>query len=98
MTGVKFRYNTRQHNLSYYVRAPNGLSTDLVPQEKVELSKLERALTCGLPNEVDFAVNVATLLSGDGPRKLRINKSPFLVELFLGHAGIFRPGQKYNLL
>lgn len=54
--------------------------------------KIEKSLMSGLPNEVDFAVNVLTLLSSEGRHTLRLSECPNLVDILLAHAGIFSPG------
>jgi hypothetical protein len=37
----------------------------------------------------DFAINVATLLSNEGRHTLKLAKCPRLLDLLLGHAGVF---------
>ena len=72
------------------VRRNLGLSTDFCRKEPYD--KLEKALLSGLPNEVDFAINVCTLLSNEGKHSLNVTKSPKLIEILLAHVGIFRDG------
>uniref|UniRef100_A0A672KAE4 AT-rich interactive domain-containing protein 2-like n=1 Tax=Sinocyclocheilus grahami TaxID=75366 RepID=A0A672KAE4_SINGR len=43
----------------------------------------------GLPNEVDFAINVCTLLSNESKHAMQLEKEPKLVTLLLAHAGVF---------
>lgn len=57
-----------------------------------DYDKLEKALLSGLPNEVDFVVNVCTLLSNESKHTLRLDKCAVLTELLLAHIGIFQEG------
>ena len=45
----------------------------------------------------DFAINVATLLSNEGRHTLKLSKCPRLLDLLLGHAGVFNH-RKFPLL
>ncbi len=60
--------------------------------QKHPYQKLEMSLLSGLPNEVDFAVNVCTLLSNEGRHSLNINRCPQLVDILMGHVGVFKDG------
>uniref|UniRef100_A0A8C8A1U7 AT-rich interactive domain 2 n=1 Tax=Oryzias sinensis TaxID=183150 RepID=A0A8C8A1U7_9TELE len=80
-------YNYQQHLVSDYLRQSYGLSTDFVPP--CDYSKLVLSLLSGLPNEVDFAVNVCTLLSNESKHVMQLDKDPKLVTLLLAHAGVF---------
>ena len=53
---------------------------------------LERSLESGLPNEVDFVINICTLLSSEGKYTLILDKAPQLVDLLLNVIGIFDTG------
>lgn len=68
------------------VRAQLGVSQELCP---TEYDKLVLSLLSGLPNEVDFAINICTLLSNEGRHVLRLEKCPRLVELLIAHAGVW---------
>lgn len=70
-----------------YLRQSYGLSTDFVPP--CDYNKLVLSLLSGLPNEVDFAVNVCTLLSNESKHAMQLDKDPKLVTLLLAHAGVF---------
>lgn len=72
---------------SDYLRQSYGLSTDFVPAN--DYNKLVLSLLSGLPNEVDFAVNVCTLLSNESKHSMQLDKDPKLVTLLLAHAGVF---------
>ena len=61
--------------------------------EASRYKKLEMALLSGLPNEVDFAMNACTLLSNKGRHTLQLRETPRLLELLLGHVGIYRDGE-----
>ncbi|XP_029016165.1 AT-rich interactive domain-containing protein 2 [Betta splendens] len=80
-------YNYQQHIVSDYLRQSYGLSTDFVPP--CDYHKLVLSLLSGLPNEVDFAVNVCTLLSNESKHAMQLDKDPKLVTLLLAHAGVF---------
>uniref|UniRef100_H3CJQ7 AT-rich interactive domain 2 n=1 Tax=Tetraodon nigroviridis TaxID=99883 RepID=H3CJQ7_TETNG len=80
-------YNYQQHVVSDYLRQSYGLSTDFVPAN--DYNKLVLSLLSGLPNEVDFAVNVCTLLSNESKHSMQLDKDPKLVTLLLAHAGVF---------
>ena len=54
---------------------------------------MERSLVSGLPNESDFVVNVAMLLSSEGRHTLQVAQCPRLIELLLAHVAIFADGQ-----
>ncbi len=71
-----------------------GLSTETI--EEHEYRKLEKALICGLPNEVDFAVNVCTLLSNDSRRMLKLKTCSNFLPLFMAHIGIFGDGKSFK--
>ena len=54
-----------------------------------DYNKLVLSLLSGLPNEVDFAINVCTLLSNESKHAMQLEKEPKLVTLLLAHAGVF---------
>ncbi|XP_007238011.3 AT-rich interactive domain-containing protein 2 isoform X3 [Astyanax mexicanus] len=80
-------YNYQQHSVSDYLRQSYGLSTDFVPP--CDYNKLVLSLLSGLPNEVDFAINVCTLLSNESKHTMQLEKEPKLITLLLAHAGVF---------
>ncbi|CAM4561457.1 unnamed protein product [Leuciscus chuanchicus] len=80
-------YNYQQHTVSDYLRQSYGLSTDFIPPS--DYNKLVLSLLSGLPNEVDFAINVCTLLSNESKHAMQLEKEPKLVTLLLAHAGVF---------
>ncbi|XP_053496810.1 AT-rich interactive domain-containing protein 2 isoform X2 [Ictalurus furcatus] len=80
-------YNYQQHTVSDYLRQSYGLSTDFVPP--CDYNKLVLSLLSGLPNEVDFAVNVCMLMSNESKHTMQLEKEPKLVTLLLAHAGVF---------
>ncbi len=75
------------------VRQTYSLSQDLLKPS--EYDKLEKSLLSGLPNEVDFVVNVCTLLSNESRHVLTLKKSHQLVDLLLAHIGIFSEGKYF---
>uniref|UniRef100_A0AAY5EGF9 ARID domain-containing protein n=1 Tax=Electrophorus electricus TaxID=8005 RepID=A0AAY5EGF9_ELEEL len=80
-------YNYQQHTVSDYLRQSYGLSTDFAPP--CDYNKLVLSLLSGLPNEVDFAINVCTLLSNESKHTMQLEKEPKLITLLLAHAGVF---------
>ncbi|XP_077356107.1 AT-rich interactive domain-containing protein 2 [Festucalex cinctus] len=80
-------YNYQQHVVSDYLRQSYGLFTDFIPP--CDYNKLVLSLLSGLPNEVDFAVNVCTLLSNESKHAMQLDKDPKLVTLLLAHTGVF---------
>ena len=56
-------------------------------------TKIQQALVSGLPNEVDFAMNICTLLSSEGKHTLNLERAPNLVNLMLAHIGVFDTGE-----
>ncbi|XP_065129397.1 AT-rich interactive domain-containing protein 2 isoform X2 [Paramisgurnus dabryanus] len=80
-------YNYQQHTVSEYLRQSYGLSTDFVPPS--DYNKLVLSLLSGLPNEVDFAINVCTLLSNESKHAMQLEKEPKLITLLLAHTGVF---------
>ncbi|XP_060076223.1 AT-rich interactive domain-containing protein 2-like isoform X2 [Ylistrum balloti] len=90
--GIPSSYNYSQHRVPETLRQSHGFSTDYVKISDYE--KLEKALMSGLPNEVDFVINVCTLLSNEGKHVLRLKKSRHLLNLLMAHIGIFVPGSE----
>ncbi|XP_064603702.1 AT-rich interactive domain-containing protein 2-like isoform X2 [Liolophura sinensis] len=88
--GVPLYYNHQQHNVSRYIRQNAGMSCKLY--EHSDYDKLEKAFLCGLPNEVDFSMNVCLLLSNEGKHVMKLGKSKHLLELMLANVGIFSTG------
>lgn len=43
----------------------------------------------GLPNEVDFAINVCTLLSNESKHIMQLEKDPRITTILLANAGVF---------
>jgi len=84
---VPSTYNYNQHNVAAKDRAVYGLSTNIY--KRTDYDRLTLSLTSPLPNEQDFAINVCTLLSNEGRHTLKLTKCPRLLDLLLGHAGVF---------
>ena len=55
-------------------------------------AKLERSLMSGLPNEVDFALNVFLLLSSEGKYVLKGVKGLHVIDCMLSYVGISGDG------
>ena len=62
---------------------------------RTDYDKLVLSLTSPMPNEQDFAINVCTLLSNEGRHTLKLAKCPRLLDLLLGHAGVFNHCKYY---
>ncbi|CAH1800124.1 unnamed protein product, partial [Owenia fusiformis] len=90
ITKVAMRYNYSQHDLPEYIRENHGMSDKFAPL--APYGALEMSLLSGLPNEVDFAINVCTLLSNEGKHALRVEEAPKLIDLLMAHIGIFHEG------
>lgn len=73
------------------MRAGYGLATKYARLS--DYDKLEKALMSGLPNEVDFVINVCTLLSNESKHTLRLDRCATLTDLLLAHVGIFDEGR-----
>ena len=84
---VPVTYNYHQHNVARADRPTYGLSVDLY--KRTDYDRLTLSLISPLPNEQDFAINVCTLLSNEGRHTLKLTKCPRLLDLLLGHAGVF---------
>lgn len=54
-----------------------------------DYNKLVLSLLSGLPNEVDFAINVCTLLSNESKHAMQLEKDPKIITLLLANAGVF---------
>ncbi|XP_053397064.1 AT-rich interactive domain-containing protein 2-like isoform X2 [Mercenaria mercenaria] len=87
---VPLTYNHAQHDVAANLRGGFGLCTKYAKHS--DYDKLEKALLSGLPNEVDFVINVCTLLSNESKHTLRLDKCAVLTELLLAHIGIFEEG------
>uniref|UniRef100_A0A8R1DHE6 ARID domain-containing protein n=2 Tax=Caenorhabditis japonica TaxID=281687 RepID=A0A8R1DHE6_CAEJA len=54
-----------------------------------DYTRLAKSLLSGLPNEVDFAMNVCMLLSHAGPKQLRVCHAPTLLTLLVALTGVY---------
>nr|XP_002739799.2 PREDICTED: AT-rich interactive domain-containing protein 2-like [Saccoglossus kowalevskii] len=88
--GMSTNYLQQRHEIPESVRQSCGLSLDRA--KLTEYDKLVMALQGGLPNEVDFAINVCTLLSNESRHVLHLEKTPAVIDLLLAHVGIFNEG------
>lgn len=70
-----------------YLRQSYGLSMDF--NSPNDYNKLVLSLLSGLPNEVDFAINVCTLLSNESKHAMQLEKDPKIITLLLANAGVF---------
>ncbi|CAL2031340.1 unnamed protein product [Caenorhabditis brenneri] len=59
-----------------------------------DYARLTKSLISGLPNEVDFAMNVSMLLSHSGPKQLRLCHAPTLMTLLVAHTGVYDEDDK----
>ncbi|XP_055510799.1 AT-rich interactive domain-containing protein 2-like [Leucoraja erinacea] len=97
ISGVHLFYNRHQHIIPESVRRGYGLFTEFTTIS--DYNKVVLSLLSGLPNEVDFAINVCTLMSHGNQQILQMEKDPKVVTLLLAHAGIFddSPGTYLNV-
>ncbi|XP_069797554.1 AT-rich interactive domain-containing protein 2-like isoform X2 [Narcine bancroftii] len=97
VSGVHLFYNRHQHIIPESVRRGYGLFTEFTTIS--DYNKVVLSLLSGLPNEVDFAINVCTLMSHGNQQILQMEKDPKVVTLLLAHAGIFddSPGTYLNI-
>ncbi|XP_014672975.1 PREDICTED: uncharacterized protein LOC106813343 isoform X2 [Priapulus caudatus] len=87
---VSMVYRKEHHTIPDTLRSFHGLSMEFAKLSQYD--KLIYSLMSGLPNEVDFALNVCVLLSNEGKHVLRLQRCPRLLDLLLAHAGIFAEG------
>uniref|UniRef100_A0A8C5MSP9 AT-rich interaction domain 2 n=1 Tax=Leptobrachium leishanense TaxID=445787 RepID=A0A8C5MSP9_9ANUR len=80
-------YNYQQHVVPDYLRQSYGLTMDFNTPN--DYNKLVLSLLSGLPNEVDFAINVCTLLSNESKHVMQLDKDPKIITLLLANAGVF---------
>ncbi|XP_053572712.1 AT-rich interactive domain-containing protein 2 [Bombina bombina] len=80
-------YNYQQHIVPDYLRQSYGLTMDFNTPN--DYNKLVLSLLSGLPNEVDFAINVCTLLSNESKHVMQLDKDPKIITLLLANAGVF---------
>ncbi|XP_071483533.1 uncharacterized protein [Diadema antillarum] len=86
-TPISFAY---RKELSDKVRQTNGFAMEKCRSS--EYDRIVHSLQSGLPNEVDFAINICTLLSNEGKHVIHLEKAPLLIDLLLAHAGVFYEG------
>lgn len=79
-------YHERMHQIEPSIRSTHGLAA---AWSRSPYHKLELSLLSGLPNEVDFAVNILALLSNDSRHSLRLEKCPTLPRLLLAHVSVY---------
>lgn len=87
LNDVPLKYNYGQHTVSEQLRVAHKMSTDLY--NATEYDRLIMSLMSPLPNEQDFAINVCTLMSNESKHTLMIDTCPKLLEVLLGHAGVY---------
>lgn len=72
------------------MRIGANMSMDLLKLS--EYDRLCLSLCSPLPNEHDFSFNLCTLLSNEGRQVMHLSHCPRLLEIMLGHAGVFTDG------
>uniref|UniRef100_A0A1I7YU06 ARID domain-containing protein n=1 Tax=Steinernema glaseri TaxID=37863 RepID=A0A1I7YU06_9BILA len=71
----------------------NAEPINYLATQESEYGRLVKSLLSGLPNEVDFAINILTLLSHPGPRLFKVSSCPAIITILMAHVGIFADGQ-----
>lgn len=84
---VPLKYNYHQHQVPEQLRKAHKMSTDLY--RATDYERLIMSLMSPLPNEQDFAINVCTLMSNESKHTLKIDTCPKLLDVLLGHAGVY---------
>ncbi|CAH1250224.1 ARID2 [Branchiostoma lanceolatum] len=88
--GMGYHSVSRQVEIPDALRQTSGLS--LEKPALTDYDKLMMSLQSGLPNEVDFAINVCTLLSNESKHVMRLNKAPRIIDQLLAQVGLFEEG------
>lgn len=84
--------------LTDHIRQSMGLKVTKHLVSSGEYKNLVHSLMCGLPNEVDFALNICTLLSNEGQHTIELQKCPHILKLLLAHMGIYGHGMYWGKL
>ncbi|XP_018022367.1 AT-rich interactive domain-containing protein 2 isoform X1 [Hyalella azteca] len=85
---VPLTYNNAIHNVAESMRASANMCTTLLKPSQYD--RLFLSLCSPMPNEHDFSFNLCTLLSNEGRQVMRLAQCPRLLEIMLGHVGVFR--------
>ncbi|XP_019620790.1 PREDICTED: AT-rich interactive domain-containing protein 2-like [Branchiostoma belcheri] len=88
--GMGYHGVSRQVEIPDALRQTSGLSLD--KPALTDYDKLMMSLQSGLPNEVDFAINVCTLLSNESKHVMHLNKAPRIIDQLLAQVGLFEDG------
>lgn len=88
ISNIKVCYFTDQ------MRSITGMSQDKYVPSGFE--KLCLSLLGGLPNEVDYALNIITILSKNEKSILQLSKVPKLVDLLLAQTGMYSKGKSFD--
>ncbi|KAI1727954.1 ARID/BRIGHT DNA binding domain-containing protein [Ditylenchus destructor] len=92
LMGSRGRSINRAHFGMASSEAPVAVHRTVPVSEYPDYPKLIKSLLSGIPNEVDFAINVCCLLSHPGPYLLRLSECPNLITALAAHCGVFNDG------
>ncbi|KAI1727264.1 ARID/BRIGHT DNA binding domain-containing protein [Ditylenchus destructor] len=92
LMGSRGRSINRAHFGMASSEAPVAVHRTIPVSEYPDYPKLIKSLLSGIPNEVDFAINVCCLLSHPGPYLLRLSECPHLITALAAHCGVFNDG------
>lgn len=64
-------------------------------EDQPQYDRLIKSLASGLPNEVDFALNICAILSAPGPFIFDLERTPSLITMIVAQAGVFDDNSEF---